>query len=260
MNLKQVSVWRNRAGKAGTVVCVLLFLAILDALAARFREAPNHFSVLPNEEIAVTAPLIDQADTLGDLIYKSSTGGITIRFENLQTGYWLGGSMWNGTLKIDSTILPGSYTVSVQNRKGTPNKKGPLFYIDVYRTSAELQRYSPSFFMRFLGVPPWGAALFFFPWVVLSFGVVFYLSGVRERLLIQEGKAEIYRVRRVDNELEFFFSMGSEQGLRPGTTMTLIDLQGNDVGIIKIREVFEDHSTARVDPSRKVIPGFWVSR
>jgi hypothetical protein len=260
MNLKQVSFWRNRAGWAGTVFCILLFLAVLDSLVARFREPSDHFSVLPNEEIAVTAPLIDQTDTLADLLYKSSIGGIILRFENLQTGYWLGGAMWNGTLSIDSTVSPGSYTVSVQNRKGTPNKNGPLFYIDVYRNSAELKRHSPSFFIRLFGVTSWGAALFFFPWVVLSFGAVFYLSGIRERLLIQEGKAEIYRVKTVENEVEIFFPMGREQGLRPGVSVTLIDPKGIEVGTINVHEVFEEYSTARVDQNRKIIPGFWVSR
>jgi hypothetical protein len=260
MDLKQVSVWRNRAGKAGTVFCLLLFMAILDALIARFREQPNHFSTLPNEEIAVTSPLADQTGTLADLIYTSSARGITLRFENLQKGYWLGGDMWNGTIKIDMTVTPGSYTVSVQNRKGTQNNRGPLFYIDVYNTSANLRSHSLSFLIRLFGITPWWAVLFFMPWVLLSFGTVFYLSGVRERLLMQEGKAEIYRVKRVGNEVEIFFPMGGKQGLRPGLTMTLIDLRGIEVGIINVHEVFEDYSTARVDQSRKVIPGFWVSR
>jgi hypothetical protein len=260
MDLKQASAWRDRAGKIGTVFCVLLFLAILDALMARFRELPNHFSGLPGGEISVTGPLADQTETLSDLTSKGSSEKITLRFEALQKGYWLGGAMWNGILKIDSTAAPGTYTVRVQNRKGTNKNEGPLFYIKVFKNLADLQKNSPSFFISLLGIIPWRAALFFFPWVVLAFGMVFYLSGQRDRLLSLEGKAEVYRVRAVEGEVEISFALAGDQGIQPGMPLSLYNPEGIEIGSIVVFEVFGGHSTSRVDQSWKVLPGFIVSR
>jgi hypothetical protein len=260
MNLKQASAWRNRAGKIGTVLCLLLFLAILDALMARFREPLNHFSGLPGEVIAVTAPLADQTENLQELTYQKSSEGITLHFEALQKGYWLGGAMWNGTLRIDPTVSPGAYTVTVQSLKETQKKAGSRFYIQVYKNQADLQKNSPSFFLSLLGISPWRTALFLIPWVIGSFGIVFYLSNQRERLLSQEGKAEVYRVRTIEKEQEIFFALGREQGIKPGTLLALHDFQDTEIGPVIVFEVSETYSTARVDRDWNVLPGFMVSR
>lgn len=260
MDLKQTSAWRSRAGKIGTVVCLLLFLSVLDALSARFREPANHFSVLPGGTIPVTAPLNDSSENLQDLFYHSSSGGITLRLEAIQKGFWFGGALWNGTLEIGTNVPPGSYRVTVQSRKGTGRKGGSLFYVDVFKNQGELHRKSPSFFLSILGINPWHAALFFSPWVLMTFGAVFYLSSREDRLLSQEGKAEVYRVRTVENEEEIFFGLGRRQGIEPGTRLSLQNPQGPVIGPIVAQEVFEDHATARVDPGWKVMPGFIVSR
>jgi hypothetical protein len=260
MNLKQVSAWRNRAGKIGAVLCLVLFLSLLDALVARFREPLNHFSGFPGEGIAVTAPLTDQTENLRELTYKKSSEGITLHFEALQKGYWLGGAMWNGTLKIDPTAPPGTYTVTVQSLKEAAKNGGSLFTIQVFKNQVDLKKNSLSFFLRLLGISPWRTALFLFPWVIGSFGLVFFLSGQRERLLSQEGKAEIYRVRKMENKQEVFFALGCDQGIQPGMSLTLYNFQENKIGSISVLEVFDTYSTARVDCDWNVLPGFMVCR
>jgi hypothetical protein len=260
MDLKQTSTWRSRTGKIGTVVCLLLFLAILDALIARFREPLNHFSGLPGKIIAVTAPLTDPSDDLRDLSYISSSQGVRLHFEALQKGYWFGGAMWNGTLDIGPDVLPGNYTVQVKSKRGAGGNSGSPFFIKVYKDLAELKKGSTSLFLSLLGINPWPVALCLFPLVLLSFGLVFYLSGLRDRLLFQEGKAEVYRVRSEENDEEIFFALGNKQGVRPGTRLILSNPQGSEIGSIITVQVFENHSTARVDKDWKVHPGFMVSQ
>jgi hypothetical protein len=94
----------------------------------------------------------------------------------------------------------------------------------------------------------------------LAFGMVFYLSGQRDRLLSLEGKAEVYRVRAVEDEDEISFALAGDQGIQPGMTLSLYNPEGIEIGSIIAIEVFGDYSTARVDQSWKVLPGFMVSR
>jgi hypothetical protein len=260
MDLKQTSAWRSRAGKIGAVLCLLLLLSVLDALVARLREPASHFSGLRGDTIPITSPVGDQSENIQDLSYKSSPEGIILRFEAIQKGFWFGGALWNGVLEIGPNAPAGRYTVTVQSPKGTQRKGGSRFYVEVFRDLAELQKHSLSFFLSILGINPWQAALFFLPWVLMTFGAVFYLSSREDRLLLEEGKAEVYRVRKVENEEEIFFGLGSGQGIGPGQSMVLINPQGVVVGSIVVRDVFEDHAMARVDLGWKVIPGFIVSR
>jgi hypothetical protein len=260
MTLIQVSSWRNRTGKIGTFVCILFFLAILDALSARLREPSNHFSGLPGSRIAVNGPLAEQATDLRELIYASSSRKIQLVFETTQTGFWLGGNLWNGTLNINPGIQPGTYTVEVRSKKTVQGKPASLFQIEVYKDLKQLQANSRSFSVRVLGINAWQVAIFFFPLVLLAFGGVFYLSQQREKLLSEQGKAEVYRTRAEGKEEEIFFGLGSQQGLKPGTQLILFNPQGLEVGPICAAEVFETHSTARVDPGWKVHPGFMVSQ
>ncbi len=260
MTLLQVSSWRNRIGNTGAVVCLLFFLAVLDALSARLREPSNHFACLPGSRIAVNGPLAGQTTDLRELIYLSSSREIQLIFEATQTGFWLGGHLWNGTLNIEPVIQPGICTVTVRTLKTAGGKPGSLFQIEVYKDQRQLRQNSKSFIFRYLGINSWQVAFFFFPLVLLTIGGVFYLSQQRERLLSEQGKAEVYRMRQDGKDEEIFFGLGRKQGLAPGNRLILFNPQGLEVGPITASEVFENHSTARVDQGWNVHPGFMVSQ
>jgi hypothetical protein len=260
MTLKQVSSWSKRTGRIGTIVCVLFFLAILDALSARLREPSNHFSGLPGNRIAVNGPFADQTPNIQELIYVSSSREIQLIFETTQTGFWLGGNLWNGILNIHPGIQPGSYTVEVRSKKTAGGKALSLFQIDVYKDRRQLQQNSKSFAVSLLGIYSWQIAFFFFPVVLLAFGSVFYLSHQKEKLLFEQGKAEVYRTKPNGEDKEIFFGLGRPQGLEPGNRLILFNPQGLEIGPIVVTEVFENYSIARVNHEWKVHPGFMVSQ
>jgi hypothetical protein len=260
MTLTQVSSWRNRTGRIGAILCILFFLAVLDALSAQLREPSNHFTGLPGSRIAVNGPLAEQTTDLQELIYASSSREIQLVFETTQTGFWFGGNLWNGTLIINPGIQSGTYTVQVRSKKTVGGKPASLFQIDVYPDLKQLQKNSKSLTFRYLGIHSWQVIFLFFPLVLLSFGGVFYLSQQREKLLSEQGKAEVYRTKPNGEVEEIFFGMGSKQGLEPGNRLLLFTPQGLEVGPIIAVEVFETHSTAFVDQGWKVLPGFLVSQ
>lgn len=260
MNLKQTATWNKGLGKIGTLLCALLLLAILDGLVSRFREPSNHFSCLPGSRIAVTGPLTEKTENPRDLNYQSNSREIRLVFEAIQTGYWLGGYMWNGTLEIDPGIQPGGYTLNVQAPKKMGGRPGAPFHIAVYKDQGQLNQNSKSFFRWTMGINPWRAASTIIPFILLVFGLVFFLSHRMEILLADQGQAEIYRIKKSTEGYEIFFGLGSKQGITPGTRLTLIDKQGRVIGSITPQEIFETHSIARVGSESTVQPGFMIRR
>lgn len=260
MNLKQTATWNKGLGITGTLLCILLLLAILDGLISRFREPTNHFSCLPGSRIPVTGPLTEKIENPRDLAYQSNSREIRLVFEALQTGYWLGGTMWNGTLEIDPGIQPGGYTLIVQTPVKAGGRPGAPFHVEVYKDQTQLNQNSKSLFRRTLGINPWRVALIVIPFIFLIFGLVFFLSHKMDILLADQGKAEVYRVRKNTDGYEIFFGLGSKQGIIPGTCLSLMDKQGEVIGSVTPQEIFESHSTALVGSESTVQPGFMIRR
>jgi hypothetical protein len=258
MNLKQTTSWRSRIGKTGTLLCVLLFLAVSDGLISRFREPLNHFSCLPGNRIAISGPLKEKIANPGELTSLCDVPEIRIVFETVQTGFWLGGYLWSGTLEVGPRIQPGEYTLMVQTGKKPEIKTGTLFRIEVHKDLGQLKQRSKSFFMRTLGVSPWRAAFLIIPLILMIFGTVFFLSRKIETLLADLGEAEVYRIRKGIGGSEIFFGLGSRHKIKPGTCLTILNKQGGVVGSVTPQEIFEDHSIARVNPESVVQPGFMI--
>jgi hypothetical protein len=260
MNLKQTLTWSRWAGRIGSFLCLLLFLIIIDALVSRFREPLNLFSGLPGDRLAVSGPLAGKTEQVGELTYRTNAPGIQLEFKAIQTGFWLGGYLWNGTLSISPHTPPGGYQLTVQQKNSPAEKSSSLFQIRVYKDLRELQRNSKSYLVRSLGTDAWQAGLGLLPLIVFTFGLVYFLSHRAEILLAEQGKAEVYRVRKGETGCEISFGLGREQGVRTGDSLILFDDQGNPLGSIIAGEVFESHSTALVDSSLNIRPGFIISR
>jgi hypothetical protein len=260
MDLKQTVIWSRWSGRLGSFLCILLFLIIIDGLISRFREPLNRFSGLPGDRIAVSGPLAGKTEQVGELTYQTNSPDIQLEFDAIQTGFWLGGYLWNGYLSISPHIRPGGYQLTIGNRKNPSEKSSSLFQINVYNDLRELQRNSKSVLVSSLGIYPWQAGIFLIPFIFFTFGFVFYLSHKTEGLLAEQGKAEVYRVRRGDTGYEIFFGLGRKQGIQPGNHLTLSNNQGKEIGSICVEEVFETHSTAQVDLELNIRPGFIISR
>jgi hypothetical protein len=260
MNLTQSSFWRKWTGCLGTLLSLLLFLAILDALVARFREPLNHFSCLPGSRIAISGTLAEKIADLRELSYQANSPEIQLVFEAVQTGYWFGGPMWNGTLIVGSRVEPGGYQLTVHSKNGQPKNSSSLFEIKVYKDQAATLHHSKSWIERYLEINPWKVVLVFIPFIVFTFGMVFYLSHRADSLLAEQGKAEVYRLTKEETGYRIFFGLGRNQGIQPGHRLIVLDTRGREVGSIIAQEVFEGHSTAQLNPGLNVLPGFIISQ
>ncbi|MEW6186501.1 MAG: hypothetical protein AB1585_12270 [Thermodesulfobacteriota bacterium] len=260
MTLEQIQFRRAWAGRLGALLSLLLFLVILDALVARFREPLNRFSGLPGTSLAVNGPLAEKIDRIQDLSFQSPSPDIRLEFENLQTGFWLGGNLWNGRLHIGPQIRPGQYPLAVLSGKAGEGPKAFFFRIEVFPDQPAMRKSSKSFLISTLGLYPWPTALTLAPLILLTFGAVFWLSHQSDALLARQGKAEIYRLKKTDQGLEIFFGLGKNHGLKPGDPLTLINSSGARLGSVTVTEVQADYSAATVEAVGEVRPGLWVCR
>lgn len=260
MNLDQISGWRNLAGKAAACFCVLALVTLLDGLVAKFREPPNLFRVLPGTATEINGYLPAGVQGVEDLTYVSTSPRLKVSLVTVHKGYLMGAPMWRGMVEIEAQIEPGKYRVVVKPKSASYKGPVPIFHFLVYANPQSLQQASPSLIRRFTGLSPFGVAASFLPVVILAVAAVYYLSGKREELLAQQGKAEIYQVVKGDGIYEVRFGLGTSHGIGPGAQVTITDALGEPVGTAQVEKSSLNNSLALITTDREIRVGYLVSR
>jgi hypothetical protein len=259
MNLERVTYWRELVGRAGALFCLIFLLAAVDGIVSNFRQPDNLIRLLPGESIEVNGSLKEKVGTAEDLGYVADSNQIELTVETLHSGFWLGGYMWRGVLKVSPTISPGEYSVKVAPKGGDPSKFSSIFRVEVYPDYVSYRQSSKSLMRKYLDVSPWWVLGVFVLSTFFSFVIVYFLSQKREFLLALEGKAEVYLIEEGEGECIVSFGLGTTHGARPGMVLTVSDKLGSTVGSAEVRESSETDSTAAVKSDYKIKPGFLVS-
>ncbi len=241
MTLTQALRLRTFLGRLGALCCFLALAAVLDSLVTKFREPFNVFAVLPGETVEINGPTEERVKEPQDLEWVSSSPELSLEVEKVHSGYFLGGRMWQGTLKVGRGIAAGKYAVAVRPKQPDPGKPAEalVFRVTVYPDAASRQRQALSLVRRHLGVAPGLVALLLVPGIVLAFGGVFLLSWPIERLMAAQGQGEIYRVTRGEGILEVGFGLGTRHGLQPGDRLPVFDPKGRRTASIEVKEATE---------------------
>lgn len=258
MTLDQINRWRQSMGRAAALCCLLFCLSALDGLFSRFGQDMHELRLLPGEATAVNGPASEGVRTPQDLQYTSDSNLIRLSFEQIHTGFWLGGLMWRATLTTSRTIGAGDYRVTVSAKSESSGKPLATFRVRIFADAASLQKSSASIIQRITGISPWWSAALFFALAVVFSGIVYLCSQRREELLRQEGRAEIYRVSEQDGAYEVSFALGTRQGVRVGSKLTLLDKNGLPVGRAIVKNAYEEDATATVSVDCQPKPGFLV--
>jgi len=259
MDLGQVNRWRDLASIIGAAFCVIALLALVDGLLVHFREPANVVKVLPGASVALNGELTDEANSIEELTYVSSSDQLQVTFEGIHKGYFLGGDMWRGRLEVGPHVSPGEYSLTVLPKKTFSPRKAPAFRILVFGDAASLQKSATSVFRRWFGLSAFVAAAGCLPGILLAFGMVFLLSGKRDALLAATGKAEVYRVLRREGGYEIRFGLGTAQGLGPGSSVSISDEAGRTVGTAEVEEATQTDSLAVISGDQEVKEGYLVS-
>jgi hypothetical protein len=259
MTLDTINHRRRLAGRAAALCCLLFFLSAVDGLLSRFGQSANELRLLPGESIQVNGSASETVRNPEDLKYASESDLIRLSFEKIHTGFWLGGLMWRGELTTSTDIRAGDYIVTVSAKSESPAKPLTIFQVRVFGDPAGLQQSSASVIQRYTGISPWWSAVLYVPLVIVFSGIVYLCSQRREQLLKQEGKAEIYRISRKDDEYEVSFALGKKHAVRVGSVLTLLDKTGVPIGSVTVKDAYEEDATAVVTSDSPPAPGFIVA-
>ena len=260
MDLGQITRRRNLASKIAMAFCVIAFLAMVDGLLVHFREPANFVKVLPGAVIAINGELTDEANDLQDLTFTSDSDQLTVNFEAIHKGYFLGGDMWRGRLIVSQDISPGEYNLAVLPKRAASSRKAPAFRIKVFPDPLSLQKSSASLVRRQFGVSAFAVAAGCLPGILLAFGAVYWLSGRREALLAATGQAEVYQVTRGDGNWEIRFGLGTAHGISPGARVAIYDAAGQQMGTGTVELCNQKVSVAQATSDQPIKVGDLVSR
>ncbi len=247
------------AGKAAALCCLLFFVSAVDGIVSRFAQSADDLRLLPGESIQVNGPVGEGVRDIQDLEVASDSEMLDLSFDRMHPGYWTGGLLWRGVLTAGPEVRPGTYSVAVKARNQPARKALTVFRVRIFGDAAALQQSFDSIIQRSTGLPPWWVMVILFPLILISAGAVYLCSQQRERLLKQEGKAEIYRVNRKDDEVEVTFALGTLHGIHVGSVLTLLDKNGVPVGSVTVKEAYEGDATAVTTPECLPRPGFIVA-
>jgi hypothetical protein len=260
MDVAQVTQWRDLASKIAAAFCVIALLVLVDGLLVHFREPANLIKVLPGASLEINGELTDEARQVEDLTFTSDSNQLTVTFEALHKGYFLGGDMWRGRLIVGPDIPPGEYHLSVLPRRAASSRKAPAFRILVFPEALSLRMSSTSVVRRWFGVSAFAVAAGCLPGILLTFGAVYLLSGKREALLAATGQAEIYQVTRGDDGYEIRFGLGTVHGMSPGARVVIYDERGQQVGTGTVEVCNQKVSVAQAASDQPIKAGYLVSR
>lgn len=260
LNLKQARFWRDLAGKAGMLFCLLASLAVLDGVVAKFFEPTNVFHVLPGEAVEANGPLPENIKRTEELLYTSDSPQLTVHFETIHAGYFLGGNMWRGRLLAGETIAPGKYTVSIRPKDYPPEKPAYQLRVVVHPNQMSRQAQFYSLIKRQTGRSPYLFALACLPLIGLCLGAVFFLSRRIDELEAASGTAEIYHVAKQEGIYRITFGMGQKHGLNVGDRLTILDPAGNYLGSAQVVEVSDCDASALAPVEKVLRAGYFVSR
>jgi hypothetical protein len=235
-------------------------IAGLDGLVAQFRTPPNEFLALPGDSIHVNGPCSPDIQDVSRLTYESTSDGIRLRFEAIHSGFWLGGTMWRGLLELSGDLRPGDYGAVVRPKDIPDEKPFGLFVIRVFPNAEALQQASRSLIRRNFGISPWLVLAISIGLTALAFGLVYRISQKRERLMADQGRAEIYRVAKTEGFYEVAFGLGTTHGVRTGDSLPILNHRGERVGEVTVTQSFDKDASGNVDLDTVVKPGFVVTR
>lgn len=253
-----ITMWKDRTAKVGAVLCILSILFAIDGFIALAREPFNNVRLLQGESFKLTGPLSPGVAGIDQMTYESDSNAVSMSFDNVISGFWMGGRMWRGTVKLSPDIEPGRYELSVFGKEDQKKVGTNTFKISVYKDRASSNADSNSFLVRNFGVSPWVMAGSFLGLVVLLCACLYFISGKRDKLMAESGEAEIYHIAKDNDGFSLYFGLGQRNGIEKGMKLVLMNEEREPIEELVVESVSETDGLARVGPLCSVRTGYLI--
>lgn len=245
-------------GRLGLLFIIIMAISFLDGCVNRLLHPMNLINILPGQSIPVNAPLDEKINDVKDLSYTSTSDMIKLQFESIYSGFWIGGTEWRGILTVAHNIKPGEYKLTI-NIKENESKKPFVFIVRVHENMISLKKSSMSLIKRTAGVSPWivfASSIFLIAIVVI---LMLKLSNKIESIMLQNGQAEVFFIRRGEYVTEIVFGLGKKNNIKPGDVLNIYTENGVPVGNVIVQNSTDENSIGIVKAEHNIKPGFIVA-
>jgi len=235
---------RKLLGRIGALIFAVFFGSVLDSCVARFREPLFTVHLLPGGSDSVEGQVDHGLKDLSLLRVETSKESVQLTIDRFQTGLWLGGNMWIGTISAAPDAAAGTYDLRVFAANQPPEKPVAAFQAVVYPEYAALRRSSFSVIRRTCDVAPGLAALVCIPALGLVMGLIYLLGRRVDRLLARQGRAEVFLTKKVTGGVELYFGLGRRHGVEPGMSVSIQSENGRSICGAVVQQVDADNAMA----------------
>jgi hypothetical protein len=254
VTLEQAAHARRRLGQLGAIICVLFFGAILDTCIARLREPLFSVHLLPGGSESVEGAVGRNVDALPLMRIETSDAHVRLQIDKLQSGFWFGGSVWVGEISIAGDTPPGTYSIRVFTLDPPSAKPLTEFQAVVYPDYPALRESFYSVTRRVFDVPPWKVAVACLPALGVVLCLMGWLSRRVEQLLADQGRAEIFHVKKADAGFEVWFGLGKRHGVEAGVRVDICSENGQPICDAVVRRVNAENGMALADARVECLP------
>lgn len=260
MSFRSLAAWRRLSGLLGGVIFSLVLASLVDGMISGGLKDPFLHDLLPGQSVKLSKPMPYGAERLEELVLRPSDPKISVHFEEMFTGFWMGGTLWRAEARLAQDIPVGEYSVAVFHQNGTAPTPPQAFTLRVHPSAQAILNASGSLTTRFLGLMPYFLAICLLPLALLPMAACFLLSRKIAQALREERMSEIYRAMASPPDApegqRIFFCPGQGHGLTPGSLVEVLDERGKRVvGMAEVHEIIREDVQAIMQDNAKVRPG-----
>jgi len=254
VTLEQAARSRKILGRIGALIFILFFGSVLDSCVARFREPLFTVHLLPGESERVEGHIDHSLKDPGLLHVETSNARVQLKIERFQSELWLGGNMWVGVISAAPDAAVGTHDLRVFAPNQASATPIAAFQAIVYPDDAALRRSFLSVIRRTFDIAPGTVALACLPPLGLVLGLIFLLGFHVERLLADQGRAEVFLVKTVPGGIELYFGLGRRHGATPGMRVDICSESGRPICTAVVQQVDAKNAMALTEPRSERLP------
>ena len=267
MSFTSLAAWRRLFGLLGGAIFFLVLISLVDGMVSGGLKDPFLHELLPGQSVKLSKPMPNGAERLEDIVLRPSDPRISVRFEEMFTGFWMGGTLWRAEARLAQDIPNGEYTVATFYQNGTASSPPQAFTLRVYPDAKAILAASGSFITRSLGLAPYLLAICLLPLCLVPMAACFLLSRRIAQALHAARMAEVYRAMAAPPDApegtpegqRIFFCPGEGHGLAPGSLVEVLDERGRKlVSTAEVFEIVHKDVQAIMHAGAKVRPGALV--
>lgn len=249
----------RRSGRVALLLLLACALSLVDGLVGNMQQGFNRTSALPGGEYPVSGPLPPRTEAIEDMVIEGGTDDRQVRLVpyEIYSGYWLGGKMWRGAIKVGASPASGEYVIRVHDKYGEKQNPTLVFSVQVWPDEATRMANAPERLTRWLGIDPFALSVLVLPFALLAGFCNFMLGRAWSRALLAERSAEIYKLLPAPDGggKDVTFGLGVQHGASPGMRCRIHRPDGTPVGEARVVECTARDCVARVPHGLNVQPG-----